>query len=258
MGWIEGIGGVLLDVDGTLLTGDEAIPGAAAALERLRKHGMRIRLTTNTTRRPRSAVAAALTTAGLEVVSEEVLAPCVLARKRILESGCSRAALLVPPASREDFAGIEEDETHPAWVVVGDLGRGFTWERLNQAFHWVRDGARLLALHKNRYWHAGKEGVVIDAGAFVAALEYAAGVEAETVGKPARGFFELCLADIGLAPPQVLVVGDDLENDCGGGAAVGCLTALVRTGTGGSEPVSRKGTRPDLVLGSVAELLAES
>ncbi|HKN47033.1 MAG TPA: TIGR01458 family HAD-type hydrolase, partial [Candidatus Polarisedimenticolia bacterium] len=80
-----------------------------------------------------------------------------------------------------DFAGIRRDEERPEWVVLGDLGRGFTWERLNYAFRFLRDGATLLALHKNPSWFAGKEGFVLDAGAFVAALEYATGCRALVV-----------------------------------------------------------------------------
>jgi hypothetical protein len=181
MAWIQGIRGVLIDVDGTLLDGDRAIAGAAQALDRLRGRA--------------------------------------LARRRILESGRTHAVLLVPPAARVDFEGVVEDGARPDWVVVGDLGRGFTWERLNQAFHWIRGGATLLALHKNRSWDNGMDGVVLDAGPFVAALEYATGATAELVGKPARAFFDLALADLGVPAREALVVGDDLEADCEGGAA---------------------------------------
>jgi HAD superfamily hydrolase (TIGR01458 family) len=254
MSWIPGIRGALIDVDGTLLESDRAIPGAAEMLARLRAASIPFRLTTNTTRRSRSAVAEALRGAGLGVADGEVLAPSVLARRRILESGRIRAALLVPPPALVDFEGVQEDEDHPAWVVVGDIGRGFTFERLNQAFHWIRAGAGLLALHKNRLWDPGG-GLVLDAGPFVVALEYATGKEAELVGKPSRAFFALALADLGLPPPDVLVVGDDLEADCAGGAASGCRTALVLTGRSGRDDLRRSGTRPDLVVESVGALL---
>lgn len=254
MAWIEGIRGVLLDVDGTLLDADRPISGAAQAIERLRRKGVALRMTTNTTRRPRSAVAEVLRRAGIRVRDEEVLAPSVLARRRILDSGRRRAALLVPPAARADFEGVEEDASRPDWVVLGDLGRGFTWETLNRAFHWIRGGAALLALHRNRHWDNGTDGVVLDAGPFVAALEYATGTEAELVGKPARAFFALALADLGVRGEETLVVGDDLEADCAGGADAGCRTALVLTGKTRREEAGRIRPGPDLVLGSVADL----
>ena len=196
MAWIEGIRGVLLDVDGTLLHGDHAIPGAGEALLRLKRKNVGYRLITNTTRRPRAAVAKVLRDAGVEVAEEDVLTPAVLARRRILETGRRRAALLVQDSTKEDFEGVEVDNEDPQWVVIGDLGPGFTWERMNQAFRWLMDGAALLALHRNRWWHAGERGLLIDAGAFVAGLEYASGVIAEVVGKPSSGFFQLALSSL--------------------------------------------------------------
>ena len=255
MTWVPGVRGVLFDVDGTLLENDRPIPGAPAALDRLRARGIPFRLTTNTSRRPRSAIASVLRRGGFSVEDREVLAPCVLARRRILESGRTRAAFLLPAAAREDFEGVVEDEARPDWVVVGDVGRDFTWERLNRAYHFIRGGATLLALHKNRVWDNGVDGIVLDAGPFVAALEYAAEVTAELVGKPARPFFDLALADIGLPAAEVMVVGDDLEADCGGGAAAGCRTALVLSGRTRREDVEISLLRPDLVLESVASLL---
>ena len=115
-------------------------------------------------------------------------------------------------------------------------------------------GARLLALHKNRVWDNGVDGVVLDAGPFVVALEYATGRTAELVGKPALPFFDLALADLGLPAGEVMVVGDDLEADCRGGAAAGCRTALVLSGKTERAEAESARIRPDLVLDSVADL----
>lgn len=246
--------GVLFDVDGTLLSHDEPIPGAGEAIERLRARGVPFRIGTNTTRRPRSATAAVLARGGIRVRADEILNPAVLARRLILDSGRTGAALLVPPGAREDFAGVIEDEARPDWVVLGDLGKGFTFDVLNLAYRWLKGGAGLIALHKNRAWDNGVDGVVLDAGPYVAALEYAAGVEAELVGKPSRRFFELAVAEIGLPPGEVLVVGDDLEADCRGGAAAGCLTALVLTGGTTRAALDASAFRPDRVCASVADL----
>jgi len=252
--WIPGVRGVLFDVDGTLLDNDRPIPGAPGTLERLRARGISFRLTTNTSRRPRSAIAAVLRSGGFAVEDREILAPCVLARRLILGSGRTRVAFLLPAAAREDFEGVVEDEERPDWVVVGDIGRDFTWERLNRAYRWIQGGARLLALHKNRVWDNGVDGVVLDAGPFVGALEYATGRTAELVGKPARPFFDLALADLGLPAGEVMVVGDDLEADCRGGAAAGCRTALVLSGKTERADAESAPIRPDLVLDSVADL----
>jgi HAD superfamily hydrolase (TIGR01458 family) len=253
--WLQATGGVLLDIDGTLLAGDRAIPGAAQALGRIRAAGIPYRLVTNTTRRSRREIHAVLQRAGIEVEPGEILAPSVLARREIVDSGRRRAALLIPAEAHVDFEGVVEDEEHPDWVVVGDLGRGFTWERLNRAFLWLHAGACLIALQKNRYWLAGAEsGLVLDAGPFVAALEYAAGVSARIVGKPSPEFFRLAVEDLGIEPREAVMVGDDAAGDCGGGSRAGCRTILVRTGKFTQAAVREARARPDLVIDSVADL----
>lgn len=248
-----GIRGVLLDIDGTLLLHDRPLPGATALPPRLAERGLPFRLLTNTTRRSRRATAQALCAAGVMVADDAVLTPAVLARRRILESGRLRCGLLVPAEAQADLAGVVEDRDAPEWVVVADLGAGFTWDALNAAFRWIRGGATLLALHRNPWWDAGN-GPVLDAGAFVAALEYATGRTAEVVGKPSAAFFQLALADLGLPASEVLVVGDDPEADVAGGAAAGCRTALVLTGGMEGQDPARLGVQPDFVLRSIADL----
>ena len=247
--------GLLVDIDGTLLVHDRGVPGAAEALARWTAQGRPYRLVTNTTRRSRTATAAVLRAAGLPVEPASVLQPAVLARRMILDSGRHRAGLLVPDEARVDLEGVAADEQSPDWVVVGDIGRHFDHDRLSAALRWLRAGARLLALHKNPCWQPSLEqGWMLDAGAYVAALEYAAGVTATVVGKPSRAFFELALAELGLPAQDVLVVGDDVTMDAGGGAAAGCRTALVRTGTFQGTAAELAGFEPDIVVDSIAEL----
>jgi HAD superfamily hydrolase (TIGR01458 family) len=247
--------GLIVDIDGTLLVHDRAVPGAAELLARCAARRVSCRLVTNTTRRSRASTAAALRRAGLDVPDELVLQPAVLARRLVLDSGRPRAGLLVPEEARADLAGIEEDAVHPDWVLVGDIGRRFDFDTLNGAFRWLRAGARLLALHKNPCWSpSAEEGWVLDAGAFVVALEYAAGVRAEVVGKPSPAFFHLALRDMGLDASRVLVVGDDVESDGRGGASAGCRTALVRTGKYRGSRQELAGFEPDVVVDSVAAL----
>lgn len=248
---LERIRGLLIDVDGTLLVDEVATPGAREVLQRLAHSGMPFRLITNATRRSRSATAAALWRAGIGVEPEKILLPAIVARLQILESGRLRAALLVPPDAIVDFDGVSPDDEGPDWVVVGDLGPGFSWNRMNLAFRALRGGAAFLALHKSPFWSSGAEGLVLDAGSYVAALEYATGRSAELVGKPAPAFFRMALSELGIAPADVLVVGDSLETDVRGGAAAGCQTALV-----GHPPLTaQEGVRPHFALGSIGDLV---
>jgi phospholysine phosphohistidine inorganic pyrophosphate phosphatase len=111
------------------------------------------------------------------------------------------------------------------------------------------DGADLIALQRNRYWRR-EDGLSLDAGPFVAALEYASRKSATVVGKPEKSFFRLALVDLGLGPREVAMVGDDAEADVAGAQAAGLKGIQVRTGK------YRPGAEgaPDLVLGSIGAL----
>jgi HAD superfamily hydrolase (TIGR01458 family) len=239
----------LIDLDGTVIHGDVAIPGAVLAIAALRAAGIPFRFTTNTTRHPRSTIVGVLRRQGIEVSEEEIVTPPVAAARWLKEHGARRVSLLLPAVGRAEFAGFELDGAAPEYVVVGDLGAAWTFERLNAAFRSLEGGARLVALHRNRYWDPG-DGIALDAGAFVAALEYATGQEAVLVGKPNPNFFHAAAAGLGAAIERVAVVGDDLESDVAGAHAAGCVAVAVRTGKFRDET----STAPDAIIDSIAEL----
>ena len=220
------IRGVLLDLDGVLYVGGEAIPGASAALERLRRRGLPVCLVTNTTRRPRRLIQAGLSAMALAADSDELITPARAACAWLRERGLS-PHLLIHPDLREDF----DDFSSPGdgAVVIGDAGEGFTYDALNRAFRLLMAGAPLLALAKNRYFRQ-VDGLSLDAGPFVAALEFASGVHAEVVGKPAPGFFQAAVAALGCEPSEAVMVGDDVEADVNGAIAAGLQGILVETG----------------------------
>jgi HAD superfamily hydrolase (TIGR01458 family) len=240
------VGGLLVDLDGTLYVGDEPVEGAREAIGKLKAGGFKLRYVTNTTRKPRRAVREHLSSLGFEVEEAEIFTPARAAAGLIGDRSCFP---LVDESLLEDLEGITLTENRPDYVLVGDLGEGFTYPRLNAAFRCLMDGAELIALQRNRYWRRA-EGLALDAGPFVAALEYASGESATVVGKPEKGFFRLALEDLGLGTCEVAMVGDDAEADVAGAQAAGLKGILVRTGKYRPETEGR----PDLVLDSIAAL----
>lgn len=218
--------GLLLDLDGTLYVGDEAVPGAREAVARLKDAGFELRYVTNTTRKPRREVAGRMRELGFEVREGEIFTPAGVAATLIGRKTCLP---LVEEALLEDLGNVTFAEGRADYVVVGDLGDGFTYARLDVAFRCLMDGADLIALQKNRYWLT-ETGLSLDAGPFVAALEYASGKRATIVGKPQPDFFRLALGDMGLAAAEVAMVGDDPESDVVGARESGLKGVQVRTG----------------------------
>jgi HAD superfamily hydrolase (TIGR01458 family) len=240
------VGGLLVDLDGTLYVGDEPVEGAREALDKLKAGGFELRYVTNTTRKPRRAVREHLYSLGFEVGEAEIFTPARAAAGLIGDRSCFP---LVDESLLEDLEGITLTEDSPDHILVGDLGEGFTYPRLNAAFRCLMEGAELIALQRNRYWRK-EDGLALDAGPFVAALEYASGKSATVVGKPERSFFRLALEDLELEANEVAMVGDDAEADVAGAQAAGLKGILVRTGKYRPETEGR----PDLSLDTFAAL----
>jgi HAD superfamily hydrolase (TIGR01458 family) len=253
MARLDGVGALLLDLSGVIYVEDEAVPGAAEALNQLREAGLPIRLVTNTTMRPRRSILDRLDRLGIEADPSELLTPATLARRRCEEAGYDSVSLVVLDELREDLEGLEESEGRVDAVIIGDLGDRWDYQVLNRAFRRLMDGADLIALQKNRYWETA-EGLSLDAGPFVAAVEYAADREAVVVGKPSEAFFELALSDLGVEPSAAAMVGDDVEADVGGALDAGIRGILVRTGKYREEDVRASEIEPTAIVDSIADV----
>ncbi len=247
------IDAVLLDLDGTLYLGDAPVAGAVDAVRELQARGIARRYLTNTTRFPRSALVARLRAMGFPLQESELFTPTVAAIRWLQERDVNRIALYVPRAAHEDFAGFRVTDVAPQAVVMGDLSRGWDFATLNGAFRHVMAGAHLLALQKNRYWMTD-DGLSLDAGPYVAALEYATRRSATVVGKPSAAYFALAAASLGVPAARIAAVGDDVESDVGGAHSAGLRGILVRTGKFRDEQLARSTVEPDAILASVAEL----
>jgi HAD superfamily hydrolase (TIGR01458 family) len=247
---------ILLDVDGVLHVSGEALPGAREAIAELRRAGHRLRFVTNNTIRSRSAVAEELRAIGIELDDSELQTPAAAAA-RVLAG--RRVLALVMVGLVSDLEGIELVGDGAEAVLLGgadeteETGRVFSYMNLARAFAELELGAELYCLHKNRWWQTSR-GPLLDSGAFVAGLEYAAEVDATVLGKPSPAFFEAALEALDAEPELTWMVGDDLDSDIAGAQRYGLRTILVRTGKFRPDDLERSTIVPDAVVSSIAFL----
>jgi HAD superfamily hydrolase (TIGR01458 family) len=220
------IEGVLLDLSGVLYVGDAALPGAQAALERLRDAHLPIRFLTNVTRKPFDTILQRLQAMGFDIAPEELLTAPRAAREYIDSRGL-RPYLLIHPALEPEFADLDCDS--PNAVLLGDAEDRFDYAHLNRAFRVLMEGGSLLAMGNNHYFQ-DRDGLSLDIGPFVAALEYASGRQAVILGKPSADFYAVAVASLGCDPKHAVMVGDDALADVDGALAAGLQGILVRTG----------------------------
>ena len=247
---------ILLDVDGVLHVSGEPIPGGARAVKQLRDAGHRIRFVTNNTTRSRAQLAEELRGFGIDLDDEELqttprAAAHALAGRRVLA--------LTMTAIIQDLEGIELCGENAEAVLIGgadetdENGRVFSYMNLARAFSELIGGADLYCLHKNRWWQTSR-GPLLDAGVFVAGLEYAARTEAMVLGKPSAAYFQAALSAVDADAELTWMVGDDIEADIAGAQRFGMKTVLVRTGKFRPDSLERAGIHPDAIVSSVAEL----
>ncbi len=243
----------LIDLDGVLYDDNQPIPGAAEAIAHLREKGYPFRFATNTTMRCQASLRRKLADFGIEANEDEIFSAPVAAARYLRQQGQPRVFLLLTEDAQRDFAGLEITDQQPDFVVVGDMGDEYNAALLNKAFRLILGGAEFIALQKNRYWKTA-EGLALDAGPFVVALEYATGQQARVMGKPSPDFFQLVVDDLDVAPTQVAMIGDDIEVDVGGAQRAELKGILVRTGKF-READLQSGIEPDGVMDSIADLV---
>lgn len=252
---LRDVKGVCLDLDGVLYIEGEVVPGAPEAVRRLRAARRAVRFVTNATMRPRSALVARLAALGFAAEPAEIYSAPVAAAAVLRGRGIRRIAPLLTPEVLEDFAGFEATDESPEAVVVGDMGDLWTAAVLNRALRHLLAGARLIALARTRVWRR-TSGLVMDAGPYVAALEYASGVAAEVVGKPAPAIFHAAVESMGIAPREAAMVGDDPESDVHAAIEAGLSGILVLSGKVTERDVPRLAVTPDAIFPSLVEAVA--
>jgi len=269
---LGGVRALLLDLDGVVVLKGQLLPGAAEALARLDAAGIPFVIGTNMSLLSRVELAGHLARGGASVSPDRIISAASAAASHVRRRfGDEPVYVLVAPAALSEFEGLRllshEEAAAPgakaAAVVVGDAARDFTPANMQSAFRLLRGGARFIAMHKNRWWLT-PAGEVLDAGAYVVGLEYAAERRALVTGKPARAFFAEGLrrleelAGHSLAGGEVAMVGDDLLNDVRGAQRTGLRGVLVKTGKHGEADVARLSSgRSAVVPDAVAPSLAE-
>jgi HAD superfamily hydrolase (TIGR01458 family) len=250
------MGAILLDVDGVLHVSGEPIPGAVDAVRRLRSNGHRIRFVTNSTTMSRRQLGEALRKMGFAIDDEELQTTGLVAARALKGK---RVLALTMAGILDDLEGIELIGMNAEAVLIGgadegeETGRIFSYLNLNRAFLELQAGADLYCLHRNRWWQTAS-GPRLDAGAFVAGLEYSTGKEATVLGKPSPEYFAAALDALDADPELTWMVGDDVDGDVVGAQRHGMRTVLVRTGKFRPDDVEAAGALPDGIVSSIAHL----
>jgi 4-nitrophenyl phosphatase len=253
--------GLLIDLDGVVYTGRDAIAGGAGFLDEARRRGMPFLLVTNNSTTSPELVAERLRGMAIEVEAREILTSAQAAVGYVkLHAQPGAAVRIVGEAGlrqaveEEGFVIVEDGEASAEWVIAG-LDRAFTYAKLTTATRDIMRGAQFVATNADALLPIEGGQVVPGAGTMIAAISTATGVEPVVLGKPEPGLFEHGLRRLGLSEPQqAAMIGDRLDTDVVGGARAGLRTILVLTGvTTPAEAVVAE-PKPDAVVTDLAHV----
>ncbi|RZM77207.1 TIGR01458 family HAD-type hydrolase [Leptolyngbya iicbica] len=256
--YLKSAKGLLLDLNGVFYVGSRVLPGAQAAIAALQKSGLPYRFVTNNTTQCTQSMSQSLATMGLAIAPTEIITTASAAVLQLRQMGNPKIYPLVAADAQQEFAEFTWSDMDADVIVVGDIGDDWNYRIMNRVFRLLMKGAQLIALHRGKYWQ-WEAGLQLDIGAFVAGLEYATDQKAIVSGKPDPFFYKIALANLGLPPAEVVMIGDDLEADVQGAQAMGMKAVVVQTGKYRPHLASKMGITPDGELtgiGAIADWFA--
>jgi HAD superfamily hydrolase (TIGR01458 family) len=233
---VSDVRGIVLDMEGVLHVDWQPIEGSPEAAEQLARAGIELGVLTNTTGRTRASIAERLAGMGFRLPAERIITAASASADHLrAEHPDARVFVLAEAGVAADLDGVALAD-HPAEadvVLLGGPDESWTYGRLNAVFRALRTGVPLVAMQRNRWWPTA-DGASLDAGMFVAGLEYAASITAKVIGKPSPAIYRTACQLLGVPPQAAMMVGDDPESDLAPATGIGMRTCLVRTGKGAS------------------------
>lgn len=261
----------LCDLDGVVYRDRDPVPGAADAIAGLRAAGHRLLFATNNATHSRTEFVERLAAVGVPALEEEIAtsasatatylstlpappATVLVVGSEALTAELTRAGIQVLALPE---SAVEPLVPRPDCVVVS-LDRRFTYARLALAQAAVLAGASLVATNRDPQFPGANGRLWPGAGSIVAAVEAACRRQAVAIGKPGPLLYQALLQTHGVDPRRAIVVGDNLETDIPGAAALGMASVLVLTGISRRADLASAQAQPTLVVENLTELLTQN
>ncbi|MGQ9514757.1 MAG: HAD-IIA family hydrolase [Thermoproteota archaeon] len=223
----------LVDVDGVLVKGRTPIPGAAQAVEKLRRNGGKVIFVTNNASRSREMLSRELNEIGIESRPEETLTTAHLAARYLVAHKARTVFMVGEKGLRDELLGggleiVGGDAERCDAVVVG-IDREFTYRKMADASRFIRQGARFIATNTDATLPT-EGGEIPGAGAIVSSIVTCTRRRPTVLGKPNPSLVKAALQADRCTIRQTAVVGDRAETDVAMARRAGCVGILLLTG----------------------------
>ncbi len=251
------IRGYLLDMDGTLYIGAEAVPGAQAFMAAVQRAGCPRLVLTNNSSAARSKYRGRLAALGMPVPLSAVLTSGGASAEWLFASTPLRRPYVLGTRALKDEcrrAGLTPSDPETSDCVLLGYDTGVTYATLTDACLLVAQGLPYYATHADRTCISPR-GLLPDAGALIAAIEVTTGRAPVVLGKPEASMVEAGLRRLGTTVDETLILGDQLDTDMMLGQKSGILSVLTMTGEAARRRREYESVVPDLTVSHPGELL---
>ena len=258
---LSDIGALIIDMDGVLWHGDQALPGLATFFQTLRDLKLPFVLATNNASITAEQYVAKLAGMQVQIKLEEVLTSgmamaAYLAERyeplntRVFVIGMVGAT---QPLRDKGFEVIAEQDSRNAQLVVSGLDKHLSWDKLCAAALHIQAGAAFFGTNGDVTLPT-ERGFLPGNGATLAALTAATGVVPITIGKPAPIIYQQALAVLNVPAEQVVAIGDRLDTDILGAVHAGIRSVLVLSGISKQSDIESLDYAPTWVMQDIQEL----
>ena len=249
----------LIDLDGTMYSGNTNIDGAREFIDYLQEKGLPyIFLTNNATRTKTQAKEHMLNLGFKNIKEDDFFTSAIATAKYIAKNYSERKCFMIGESGlgealkEENFIFVEDKVD---FVVIG-LDRKANYTKYSEALHHILAGAKFIATNSDRL--LANNGLFdLGNGATVNMLEYASGVEAIKVGKPYQTILNILLEDKNLKKEDIVLLGDNLETDIKLGYEGNIETIMVCSGVHDENDIERLKVYPTKVVKNLRELIKD-
>ena len=253
--------GFIFDMDGVLYRGSLALPGVADLFNAFTLRGIPFLLATNNSMATQATYVERMAKMGVTVTEDQIQTSATVTRDYLrdeLPEGAVILAVGMPPLvetlkTGTTFRIADDVPDEPIDAVVVGLDLEFTYPKLRRASDAVRHGARYVATNADATL-PHETGEQPGAGSIVAAISTASGKKPVVIGKPQTMMMSRGVAQLGLTPPETVMVGDRLDTDILSGNRAGLRTALVLTGVSQRTDLVAAEVLPDYIFDDLPAL----
>lgn len=247
----------LIDMDGTVYSGETAIEGSFEGVKHLRERGVETFFLTNYAGRKREAYSKKLKEMGFEASSDEVVTSGWLTAEFIAENFPDSEVFVLGEEGleeelRDKSIDVAESCQKPEILVVSNKS-DLSYEDLKDVLRGIDDDTKILGTNPDETI-PGEEGEIPGAGTIISAVETMTGKTAEVIGKPSETAVETVTEIKDVEPEKCMMIGDRLNTDIVMGKENNMETVLVLSGVTDREEVESSDTRPDHIIKSLKEI----